>query len=566
VAKPPVQPQAGRPIRCAIYTRKSTDEGLDKEFNSLDAQREACAAYVVSQRHEGWNLLPELYDDGGYSGGTMERPALKRLLADVEAGKVDVIVLYKIDRLTRALSDFAKIVEVLDAAGASFVSITQAFNTTTSMGRLMLNVLLSFAQFEREVISERVRDKVSASKRKGMWMGGPIPLGYDVVDRKLIVNEAEATTVRHIYRRYVELGSVRELSEALERDSIISKPQVWRNGRMRGGTPFGRGALYGLLSQQIYRGLISHKGQLYPGQHDAIVPEEMWNEVQAMLATNAVDRRHSVNARNPSLLAGMIHDEAGRRMAPSHAAKGSVRYRYYATVAEDNAQQGKRPLRIAAGEVEASVIGGIKALLSNEPELIEMLSPSTSDATGTSGLIRRARALAAALPTIPNAEMRALALSVDLQVVIGEQLDASIDLIRLATTLGTLVTDTDTAEHRITLPIAGTILRRGHQMRLAINPEPGGPSNRDGRIIALLLKAQDARHQLFEVADADAEPPSSYSQKHLARMARLTFLAPDITAAILDGTQPASLTARKLLKMSEMPLAWTDQRKMLGFS
>src|SRR6218665_2184256 len=245
------QRQQGRAIRCAIYTRKSTEEGLDQEFNSLDAQREACAAYVLSQKHEGWSLLPDYYDDGGYSGGNMDRPGLKRLLADVQAGKVDVIVVYKVDRLTRALSDFSKIVDVLDAAGASFVSVTQAFNTTTSMGRLTLNVLLSFAQFEREVMGERVRDKIAASKRKGIWMGGPVPLGYDVVDRKLVINEAEAETVRHIFRRYLELGSVRELMAALAREDVRSKVMTMRDGSKRGGCHFVRGPLYCLLKNPI---------------------------------------------------------------------------------------------------------------------------------------------------------------------------------------------------------------------------------------------------------------------------------------------------------------------------
>ena len=248
-----------------VYTRKSTEEGLDQQFNSLDAQREVCAAYVLSQRHEGWTLLPDTYDDGGYSGGTMYRPGLRQLLAEVEAGRVDVIVVYKVDRLTRSLSDFAKIVEVLDGAGASFVSITQSFNTTTSMGRLTLNVLLSFAQFEREVISERVRDKIAASKRKGMWMGGPVPLGYNVVARKLVPNEFEANTVRTIFRNYLELSSVVALVDALKRDGIVSQQQTWTSGQVRGGTAFARGALYHLLANRLYIGEIRHHDDWFPG-------------------------------------------------------------------------------------------------------------------------------------------------------------------------------------------------------------------------------------------------------------------------------------------------------------
>src|SRR5215475_13963410 len=263
--------KAGQIFRCAIYTRKSSDEGLEQEFNSLDAQREACVAFIISQRHAGWVALPDMYDDGGLSGGTMERPALQRLLADIRAGKVQIIVVYKVDRLTRSLADFAKIVDVLDAHDASFVSVTQQFNTTTSMGRLTLNMLLSFAQFEREIAGERIRDKIAASKAKGMWMGGNVPLGYDVKDRKLIVNEAEAATVRHIYRRYAALGSVLALKEELDRDGVVSKARVDKYGRRLGGKPLARGALYLMLQNRIYHGEIVHKNNSYPGEHAPII-------------------------------------------------------------------------------------------------------------------------------------------------------------------------------------------------------------------------------------------------------------------------------------------------------
>ena len=261
-------PRSGR-LRCAIYTRKSSEEGLEQEFNSLDAQREACEAYVRSQKHEGWQALPALYDDPGYSGGNMERPALKRLLADIAAKRIDVVVVYKVDRLTRSLADFAKIVEVFDASAVSFVSITQAFNTTTSMGRLTLNVLLSFAQFEREVTGERIRDKIAASKKKGLWMGGQPALGYDVKDRKLVVNEAEAETVRMIFRRYLDLGSVRELKAALDAEGMVSKHRTAADGSAYGGQSFSRGALYQMLQNRVYRGEIVHKGAAYPGEHPA---------------------------------------------------------------------------------------------------------------------------------------------------------------------------------------------------------------------------------------------------------------------------------------------------------
>ena len=318
-----------RYIRCAIYTRKSSEEGLEQEFNSLDAQREACEAYIQSQRHAGWTALPNMYDDGGLSGGTMERPALQRLLEDVRAGKVNVIVVYKVDRLTRSLADFAKIVDVLDAHSASFVSVTQHFNTTTSMGRLTLNVLLSFAQFEREIAGERIRDKIAASKKKGMWMGGNVPLGYDVVERKLVVNPTEADTVRSIFGRYVELGTVSALQPELRRKGILSKRRKDASGRCSGGRPITRGALYFMLRNRIYRGEIVHKGTAYPGEHQAIIDAELWDRVQQKLDANRSDHNLGVGAEEPSLLAGLLVDSDGERMTPTHAVKAGKRYRYY---------------------------------------------------------------------------------------------------------------------------------------------------------------------------------------------------------------------------------------------
>src|SRR5436190_2267705 len=310
-----------RTVRCAIYTRKSSEEGLEQEFNSLQAQREACEAFINSQRHEGWVCLRAAYDDGGFSGARMDRPALQRLLADIAAGRVDTIVVHKIDRLTRSLADFAKIVEILDARGASFVSVTQQFNTTTSMGRLTLNILLSFAQFEREVIGERIRDKIAASKKKGMWMGGIPPLGYRAQDGKLLVIEREAVIVRMIFRRYAELGSVRLLKEELEARGIKSKSWTSASGHLIGGKPFSRGALYLMLQNRLYRGEIVHKGQSHPGEHAPIIDQPLWDAVQAQLASNAAARNSGTRTRQPSLLAGLLFDGDGNRMTPTHAVK-----------------------------------------------------------------------------------------------------------------------------------------------------------------------------------------------------------------------------------------------------
>src|SRR5579862_4158432 len=320
-------------MRCAIYTRKSSEEGLEQSFNSLDAQREACEAFILSQRHEGWRMLPAHYDDGGYSGGNMERPALKRLLEDIQAKKVNVIVVYKVDRLTRSLADFVKIVEALDARGVSFVSVTQQFNTTTSMGRLTLNVLLSFAQFEREVTGERIRDKVAASKKKGMWMGGPVPLGYDLASRKLVINPKEAKIVREIFEQYLSLGSVAKLKKYLERRRIRTKIRTSADGHAFGGKPYSRGALYKLLNNRLYIGQIAHRGETYAGQHPAIISEEIWKKVSALLDANNQGRRQPGRTLVPSILAGLVFGAEGDRYTPTHAVKDERRYRYYTSQA-----------------------------------------------------------------------------------------------------------------------------------------------------------------------------------------------------------------------------------------
>ena len=316
-------------IRCAIYTRKSTEDGLEQEFNSLDAQREACEAYITSQRGMGWAALSANYDDGGLSGGTLDRPALRRLLADIEKGTIDTVVVYKVDRLTRSLADFAKIVEVFDAHSVSFVSVTQQFNTTSSMGRLTLNMLLSFAQFEREVTGERIRDKIAASKKKGMWMGGLPPLGYDVEDKKLVVNPDEAETVRTLFRLYLELGTVKKLAEESDRLGLVTKRRKRSGGRETGGQPFTRGHLYQLLTNPIYVGDVANKGDTYPGQHQGIIDRQTFDAVRRQLDNNASERRATTNAKAPSLLTGFIYDEVGDRLCPTHANKKGRRYRYY---------------------------------------------------------------------------------------------------------------------------------------------------------------------------------------------------------------------------------------------
>jgi site-specific DNA recombinase len=321
-----------KPVRCAIYTRKSTEHGLEQEFNSLDAQREACEAYIKSQASQGWRVLPQHYDDPAYSGGNLDRPALKKLLADINAEKVDVVVVYKIDRLTRSLADFAKLVEAFDARSISFVAVTQQFNTTTSMGRLTLNVLLSFAQFERELSSERVRDKVAASRRKGKWTGGTVPLGYDARDKKLVINKIEAQTVRTIFRLYLELKSFSKLVAELDRRKIVTKRRETSVAKYRGGIPFTYGPLAYFLKNRIYLGEIHHGGKWFRGEHQAILARNVFDQVQQLLKSNTVDRRIKFSERG-ALLQGKLFDDRGNRMGPSFSSKNGVRYRFYLSTA-----------------------------------------------------------------------------------------------------------------------------------------------------------------------------------------------------------------------------------------
>ena len=358
--------------KCAIYTRKSTDEGLAMEFNSLDAQYEACTSYVESQRSEGWVLSPDRYDDGGFSGGTLERPALQRLLKDIEAGRIGVVVVYKIDRLSRSLMDFTKLVEIFDQSNASFVSITQSFSTTNSMGRLTLNILLSFAQFEREIAAERVRDKICASRKKGMWMGGTPPLGYDVKDRKLLVNTEESTLVRHIFQRFLEIGSSTLLVKELNEQGYHTKAWTTINGRVHEGNEFNKGGLYKLINNRLYLGEAVYKGTSYPGEHDGIVDRLTFDRVQSILAENNRKRANRTRAQTPALLKGFIFCRHCRRaMTPTHAKNNTGKqYRYYLCMNAAKKSHADCPLpNIPAGEIEELVFDHIRAVIKT-PELV----------------------------------------------------------------------------------------------------------------------------------------------------------------------------------------------------
>ena len=566
-------------IRCAIYTRKSSEEGLEQDFNSLHAQREASEAYIANQKHEGWIALPTSYDDGGFSGGTIERPGLQRLLQDIENGEIDVIVVYKVDRLTRALSDFAKIVEIFDRQEVSFVSVTQQFNTTTSMGRLTLNVLLSFAQFEREVTGERIRDKIAASKRKGMWMGGNPPLGYDVADRKLVVNEAEAETVRHIFRLYCRSKSVRELRHRLEAEGITSKRRVMRDGSVAGSKPINRGALYHLLRNRIYLGETVHRDKSYPGEHEAIIERDLWDQVQAILADNIKGERRAT-ASQPSLLTGLLIDEQGERLSPSHAVKQGRRYRYY--VSRHLIIEGRKPerrgWRIPAADLENLVLARIRAWLSDPAALSEAVEGGSEDASTQAALITSAGVLAQRWPDLSPRETKAYLNALFSRIVIrAGSVVIEIDpehvletiMVGLPAVPATKLREGQREiQHPLALEIPATLKRAGTGVRLVVQGTRNDASP-DHSLIRLLIRAFAVREKLdhnpnlsmHQIADAEDVVPS-----YVTRLLRLAFLAPDIVTALVEGRQPIELTAKRLMDDTRLPLEWQAQRELLGFA
>jgi site-specific DNA recombinase len=552
-------------LRCAVYSRKSTEDGLEQQFNSLDAQFEACAAYALSQRHEGWVLVKDRYDDGGFSGGNMDRPGLKRLLADIDAGRVDIILLYKIDRLTRSLTDFAKIVEVLDRAGASFVSITQSFNTTTSMGRLTLNMLLSFAQFEREVTGERIRDKIAASKKRGLWMGGPVPLGYEVRDRKLVVHETDAEQVRHIMRRYLALGNVPALAEELDREGYRTKTQQRSSGPHKGGCIYRRGTLYHLLSNRIYRGFIVHRGEAYAGEHEPIVDAELWDEVQARLAANAAGPSRRLKHQHPSLLTGKVFDGEGRAMTPSHATKSRRRYRYYVTRTDQ--LDGSRAWRVSAHDLEQLVCLRLAEKLTDQQFVISVVGEIGAEEpqrmfAGTD--------LAAATLRSGKAHDRAeLLLRVVERVDLHEErVDVTVEVAGLQQLLEVSKrSDIDAP----VIAIDAVRVRRGHQLRLIVpGPErvQRRQASRNDKLIALVAEAQQAKELVLakpEQSIARIAKDGGRCRTRLTKLVALSCLSPDIMTAIVEGKQPEHLTANLLMDIA-LPVSWSEQRAALGFS
>jgi DNA invertase Pin-like site-specific DNA recombinase len=556
--------------RCAIYTRKSSEEGLEQEFNSLSAQREACEAFIRSQQHEGWVLAKTRYDDGGFSGGNLERPALQDLIADIRAGRIDIVVVYKVDRLTRSLADFARLVELFDAEAVSFVSVTQQFNTTSSMGRLTLNVLLSFAQFEREVTGERIRDKIAASKKKGMWMGGNVPLGYDADEHTLVINPAEAKTVRRIFALYRELGCVRRVKEEADRLGLRTKSSTTANGTERGGKPFSRGHLYALLSNPIYTGQIAHKGELHPGQQPALIDDETWSAIRDQLAANTSDHRRRAKAAEPSLLTGLLVDAQGERLTPSHAVKKGRRYRYYISTAlvTDAGTDRARGWRLAAREIEETVIRILTDALTSPASLVEWFGAADMPSDQIRKLLGRAARLAAALGGSPGERAKLVRELVE-KIIVDEK--AIIITLRRGFLLGGDVPSSASeaaSDSAVELTAAVAFTRRGGETKLVL--QGLAQQTHNSRCDPALIKAIARGRAWFEeLATGHARSlqelakRDGIARRYIRRLVGLAFLSPQMVEAILQGRQSVELTATRLTEL-DLPLDWIEQHELLA--
>ena len=571
-----------RRLRCAVYTRKSTEEGLEQEFNSLDAQREACIAFVASQAGLGWKLVPDHYDDGGISGGTMERPALQRLLTDIRDSSIDVVVVYKIDRLTPSLMDFARIVEVFDANGVSFVSVTQAFNTTTSMGRLTLNVLLSFAQFEREVTAERIRDKIAASRKKGMWMGGTVPLGYKVREKKLVINEAEAEIVRHLFNRYLELRSVRALVDETAASGLMGRPTT--RGKSSGikARPFGRGALYHLLSNPVYVGKTRHRDQLYEGEHQPIIDDDLFAEAQTLLAAQAPRRSANTNTPDIHLLTGIVFDETGDRLSPVHANKKGKRYRYYVSSRLTRARKkGTDGWRIPASELKSVAEHQLAETFREATLLADWVQECQGSAVATLEAVHAARDYVASMHSNAQPERKAIMQCVFRRIELRPNwIHFEIDKAGLVEWLvgsseepsrrnSSAVRKSAKAGvsgfHVVDRPIS--MKRRGVESRIVLVNGTVQPRSPDRGLIDLIARAHLYIDQLTDGSNAtlsDVASNHGTDPVEVSRILPLAYLSPRIVHAIMMGEQPVELTTQRLSRMSDIPVAWHDQIESLA--
>ena len=539
-----------RRVRCAIYTRKSTEEGLEQDFNSLNAQREACEAYIESQKHEGWELLPDTYDDGGLSGGSLERPALQRLMRAVDDKHVDQVVVYKIDRLTRSLADFAKLVERLDAAQASFVSVTQSFNTATSMGRLTLNVLLSFAQFEREVTAERIRDKIAASKKKGLWMGGTVPLGYRAHGRTLKIDEEEAQIIRTLYNLYRDHGSLREVKERAQALGIRSRRRERADGQVTGGGVMLRGHIHHILSNPIYAGRIRHKDQMHDGQHHAIIDPDLWDEVQKMLKDGAAKGRGSVGKASRSPLAGKLFDETGDRLTPSHSRKNGRRLRYYISRRLVTGRSHEHPdaWRLPAQQVESLLADLVRQHLGQPDAAPSMLRDmAAAGIVSAAGRLKKTGDATACLRLIERSDLRPGSIAVRL------------DRNAMARALGCIPDQINSAGLVIEAPFR--MRRRGVELKLHLGPPP---PEIDRTLVSNIVKARRwlqmviAGKTFTQIAEAEAT-----SAQRVRKVIDLALLAPDIIETIACGEQPDGLGSDHLIRTG-IPALWPQQREIFA--
>lgn len=545
-----------RHIRCAIYTRKSSEDGLEQSFNSLDAQREACAAYVLSQASEGWVASPAIYEDGGLSGGTLTRPGLKRLLSDVEAGKIDIIVVYKVDRLTRSLLDFAKLVEAFDTAGTSFVSVTQSFNTTNSMGRLTLNMLLSFAQFEREVTAERIRDKLAASKAKGMWMGGIPPMGYAPNGRSLKIIEQQARLVRDIYRRYLELGTVRQVVEQLEDEGIRTPARSTASGKTFGDRPLCRGHIFAILRNPIYVGDIAHKDKLYPGQHEAIIDRETWAAVQEKLASHVQGARR-VRRKTVSPLAGRVVDEDGKPLIPAHSTKGKTRYRYYVSKAHHHREDEGigSAIRVPAVELEKLVAHEAARLFEDPLKLVTQINGDLTEAN-VPEVMDRSVLLAKTLAKPSSKEFRAALLQIKM---LSDGVSVALCRGAVAKLLGVTIEVGIGPAYVFT--IKARIKRSGRAVRFVQENGLTTASEPDLPLIRLIAKGRAWWRELSkgELDIATLSKNEGVTASWMTRVVRLAFLSPAVVEAALDGKLRAGISSKDFVATGAVPACWQAQ-------
>ena len=545
-------------LRCAIYTRKSSEEGLAQDFNSLDAQHEACAAYIKSQASEGWTLIRDRYDDGGISGGTLQRPALQRLLADIAAGHIDIVVVYKVDRLTRSLLDFAKLVEAFDKAGTSFVSITQSFNTTTSMGRLTLNMLLSFAQFEREVTAERIRDKIAQSKARGMWMGGTPPVGYRPDGRSLAIVDEDAAIVRQIFSRYAELGNVRLLAQELAENGVRSPSRNAATGRAFGGQSFSRGHLYRILSNTTYIARIDHGGRSHAANHPPIIGKELWDQVQAILADNKNGVRGTAPTES-SLLAGKLVDDRGVPMIATHACKGKVRYRYY--VSRDLHHSGDARSadgwRVPAREIEPLVRVKIVALLNDPIDLLARATTEMPPPDELNTIVKRSKDAASTLAG-PRAQAAKRLRNLIAEIRLGaDQVSILLD----PTAVGSLIGNKVTSE-TIKLDIVARLKRSGHVTRLIQPNGSAAAPTVDRTVVKAIVQGHTWWRELQANADMTVEDLAQregITAAYVVRIVRLAFLSPATLKSIVEGSFPAHLTVKRLCAPNAIPARWDRQ-------